>query len=244
MHTLIYTTDDSAFAARLAADTRRAGYTLNDSPPGKPDNQDAHVSALVAVVSPAALRDAAFMTKLDAGMDAGLHLLVVFEQPIDLPKAINHVETFDFSGGIDVGGLGARLEAIQTGAAGLALRTRTPAVRKANRQTAAILAVMVFGMFAAGIYGVGVMGLQAPRDEYDAVDTMEAMTIQAYTVPELEQYARMIPAAGSDADFAATLRSIPTAYRPFVAGTATAFSEGTPIIVPTAITVTPESDGS
>ncbi len=244
MHTLIYTADDRSLANRIAADARRAGLALTDlttTPPAAMPAKEMHNSALIAVLSPAALRDPSVERALNAAMDVGQHVVLAIAAAVELPKAINHLDALDFTKTTDADRLIARVKAIESGDAGLPLRTRTPSVKKSNRQTAAILAVLALGMFGAGIYGVGVMGLQAPRAEYDANDTAEAMTIQAYTVPELEQYARMIPQNDADAaNYASTLRAIPTAYRPLVAGTATAFAQGTPIIVPTQIIVTPD----
>ncbi|PJF25075.1 MAG: hypothetical protein CUN53_14625, partial [Phototrophicales bacterium] len=87
------------------------------------------------------------------------------------------------------------------------------------------------------------LGIQAPRREYDAVNTEVALTNAPIIAAELAEYARLLPRNGeAAAGFESTLRAVPTAYRAFVAGTATAVHQGTPLITPTPIPASTEEN--
>jgi len=82
--------------------------------------------------------------------------------------------------------------------------------------------VLVFAllMFLAALYGVGVLGLQYPREEYDQVETQAAATRDAF----IEQ---SLPRSTADAaGFAATAERAATALRPLLVATVTARAAG------------------
>lgn len=241
MHTLVYTAADRTMAQQIEAAVRQAGYALTDLTSAQAPATTGSKSALIALLSPAGLNDPMLVRTMDSAMDAGQHIIPVLVKPVaELPKSINHLSALDFSGGIDADALNQRVEQVESGAAGLPLRTRTPSVRKSNGRTALVLGAVAFFMFLVGLYAVGVLGIQAPVEEYNEIDTQVALTNAANIVPELEQYARFLPQSADDAaNYESTLRAVPTVYRPFMAGTATAVSQGTPVIVPTLVPIEP-----
>ena len=103
------------------------------------------------------------------------------------------------------------------------MRVLTPAVKRSNRSVGLIIALAVMIMFAAGLYGVGVMRLQAPIAEFNTEATFEAATVMKMIAPVMATYAEFLPKSTEDAaNYPATLAAVPTVYRPLVAATATA----------------------
>jgi hypothetical protein len=124
--------------------------------------------------------------------------------------------------------LRAPLDAALASDAPAPLKVLTPATRRANRNAGLIVGAVVLLMFLLGLYGIGVLGIQAPQDEYNAVDTEAALTRDVIVRPELEIYSRFLPRSTDDAmNYAATLQAVPTVYRPLMAVTATAYAQGT-----------------
>ncbi len=243
MHSLIYAPADAALANQIAAALRQARLDVTDltkAAAPKPDHPSQ--SALIAVIG-ANPADPALMNAIAAALDSGQHIIPVQLAGGALPKLIDHIVPVDFSETVDLAALQMRIDEVDSGAAGVPLRVRTPTVRRANRQAGWLLAVLALGMFAVGIYGVGVLGIQAPRREYDDVETEVALTTAPIIAAELAEYARLLPRdAESASGFESTLRAVPTAYRAFVAGTATAVHQGTPLITPTPILMTSEEN--
>jgi hypothetical protein len=103
------------------------------------------------------------------------------------------------------------------------MRVLTPTVRRSNRSVGIVLAVAVLVMFLAGLYGVGVLHIQAPINEFNSEATMEAATVMKMIAPLMATYAVGFPKSTEDAaNYPATLAAVPTVYRPLVAATATA----------------------
>jgi hypothetical protein len=243
MHTLIYAPADAPSANQIAAALRQARLDVTDlTTSAAPALNHPAQSALIAIIgtNPA---DPALMRAIAAALDRGQHIIPVQLAGGALPKLIDHIVPVDFSEAVDMAALRARIDEVVSGAAGVPMRVRTPTVKRANRQAGWFLAVLAIGMFAVGIYGVGVLGIQAPRREYDEVNTEVALTTAPLIAVELAEYARLLPRdAESAAGFESTLRAVPTAYRAFVAGTATAVYQGTPIITPTPIPASTEEN--
>lgn len=232
---LLYTQADSGLAARLDADLRREGY---DFAAGKP--------ILIPLLSPAALNDAALNAEIVAALDRGQYIIPVIAAPLEMPHLIDHLAVADFSGGYDLDALKALLDAAHAPDARLPMRVLTPSRRAANRTAGLVVVAIVLVMFVVGLYAVGVLGIQMPQEEYNAVDTEAAATINAIVGPELEQYARFLPRSTEEAaNYAATLRAVPTVYRPLMERTATAYAQGTFVPTPGApAEATPEvTDG-
>lgn len=244
MHTLIYGQEHAEIGRQIAAALRRAGYRVADlTTDGAPSLEQPARSALIVVFGDNP-NEKTLLAAAAAALDGGQHVIPVLVAAGALPKLIDHVAAVNFIEQHDHDGLRARLDEIASGAVGAPMRVLTPKVRRANRQAGWFLAVLAVGMFAVGIYGVGVLGIQAPREEYDALNTEVALTIQAVANPELEQYARLLPRdADSAANYESTLRAVPTAYRALVAGTATAVAAGTPLFVPTQMPSATEATG-
>jgi hypothetical protein len=227
----MYAPEDARFARQLRADLRQRGVEVRDLTQESADlAAPAAQRGLIVVLSPQTVENAALTNAMNTALDSGAHIVPVLTTALELPKLIDHIHPFDFSAGATVDQVQARLAEIATGEAGRALRVLTPTVRKSNRQTGLLLAVLVLGMFGVGLYGVGVLGIQAPRREFDAVETERALTREFFVIPELEQYALLLPrSTEAAANYEATVRTVPTVYRSFVAGTATAFAQGTPL---------------
>jgi len=197
---------DAALAARLEADLQASG-----APP-------VPAGLLVAVLSPAAISDPTVQAALEAALDAGRPILPVLAAPTPLPKLVDHLPSLDFSAGYNPAALRQAVEALAAPDAGLPLKVITPRVRRANRRIGYWLAALALFWFVTGLILVGVFGVQAPRREYDAVETEIVLTRDYY----LE---RNQPRTTEDAaNFPATLQAAPTAQRPFLVETATAIA--------------------
>ena len=161
-------------------------------------------------LSAAAAEDAGVLAELERALDAGRRILPLLPEGGRLPALIEHLEPLAPD---DSEGLAQRLAADE---GALPLRVHTPALRSANRRAALVVLVFVVLMFLAALYGVGVMGLQAPREEYDAVETQVVATRNAFIEEAL-------PRSTADAaDFAVTAEVAATALRPLLVATATA----------------------
>jgi hypothetical protein len=243
MHTLIYAPADAPSAEQIAAALRQARVDVIDlTESAAPALDHPAQSALIAVIG-AHPDDPALISAITAALDRGQHIIPVQLARAALPKLIDHIVPLDFSESVDLPALRARLDEVESGAAGIPMRVRTPTVKRANRRAGWFLAALAVGMFAVGIYGVGVLGIQAPRREYDQVNTEVALTTAPIIAAELAEYARLLPRDGASAvGFESTLRAVPTAYRAFLAGTATAVHQGTPLITPTPTSASTEAN--
>jgi hypothetical protein len=234
---LVHTSTDAAFASRLLNELNGAGYPAENLT-GNQLRED----VLIPVLSPAAVQDATVNTRLIQALDNGQYIVPVLASPVTLPKLIDHLDAIDYSSGIDLAPLRAKLDDIKAGNARLPLKVLTPTARKANRQVGLLVGLIALIMFAVGLYGVGVLGIQAPQEEYNAVETEAAATINAIVRPELEQYANFLPRSTEEAaNYQATLRAVPTVYRVFMGLTATSVAiDPAGATQAAAITPTPE----
>lgn len=212
---LLYTPTDAALAARLETDLRGAGYDFTD---GKP--------VLIPILSPAALNDATINAAINAALDRGEHITPVIAAPITFPRLIDHLAFADFTEEYALDALKTNIDAALSPEARLPLAVLTPSRQKANRSFGLIMVGIVLFMFVVGLYAVGVLKIQMPQEEYDAIDTEVALTIQPIVAPVLATYAQFLPRSTDEAaNYAATLRVVPTVYRPLMAATATAYAE-------------------
>jgi len=225
---LTYTSKDAALAERMLSDLRGAGYQVEDihTNPTAQTRQD----LLIAVLSPDANADTIVQQTIITALDNNQHVIPVFATPTDLPKLIDHLDTVDFSGTYNFDALRAKVEQMLSPDAPVPLRVLTPTVKRSNRRVGLLLGALVLMWFVLGIYGVGVLGIQAPQDEYDQLAT-EAVLTQAFLMnPELDRYAQFLPRdEAAEQNYPATLRAVPTVYRPYMAATATAVGLGTPL---------------
>lgn len=216
---VIYTADDRALAERVETDLKAAGYTVGEGIPARGD-------VIVIALSSAALADDVLQAKLVAALDLNLHVVPVMVEPVKLPKLIDHLDVVSFADGYDIGVLRKQIELAQSVDAPLPVRVLTPSVRRSNRTAGIVVAIAALVMFAAGLYAVGVMGIQAPIEEFNGEETMFSLTRDVLAAPELEIYAQFLPKTTEEAaNYVPTLLAVPTVYRPLVAMTATAVAQ-------------------
>ncbi len=213
---IINSSSDQATAARLAADFKGAGYEI-----GKGDL--AHGDLALLLLSQAALADPAVQERMIQALDLSLHIVPVMTQRVTLPKLIDHLDVVDFSDGYDFAVLRQQVDLELSPDAPLPMRTRTPKVKRSNRNFAIVIAVVAIFMFVSGLYAVAVLHDQAPIQEFNTMDTEAAMTRDIIVAPVLKIYAQFLPETTEDAtNYPATLMAIPTVYRPLMELTATA----------------------
>jgi hypothetical protein len=216
---ILNTASDANLAGRMAEDLRKAGYEVSLAGTTAPVRGD----AVIFVLSPAGQADSALQNALVAALDHSLHIVAVMAQPVAVPHFIDHLDVADFSGSYDFGTLKAQVDHEFGPDAPRPMRVLTPTVRKSNRSVGIVLAVAVLVMFLAGLYGVGVLHIQAPINEFNSEATMEAATVMKMIAPLMATYAVGFPKSTEDAaNYPATLAAVPTVYRPLVAATATA----------------------
>lgn len=209
---IIHTQADAALADRLQHDITAAGY---DEVAGR--------SVRLVIVSGRLLNDAQCMTAVDDVLDHGQHLVPVLAERIALPRLIDHLTAVDLSNDYAFAPVRLAIEAAMGGSDRLPLRVRTAAVRRSNARTGLIIALLALGMFAIGLYAVAIANVEAPLEEYNAIDTEVAATRDFLIAPTLDSYLRFLPGSAEEAAiYSATLQAIPTRIRPFVAATATA----------------------
>ncbi|MGQ9910202.1 MAG: hypothetical protein ACUVS2_15355 [Candidatus Flexifilum sp.] len=236
---LIIAETERALAEQAARDLRSAGHSVEMV--WEPERD----AIAIAVMSQAAFDDARTYEQVEAALDAGQHVVFVAREALKLPRTVDHLPVIDYTSGSGPQTLRETVTALSAEGARLPLKVRTASVRRANRQAGIIVGAIVLFMFAVGLYGVGVLGIQAPREEYNAVETEAALTRDFLAAPELAVYARFLPgnaATAAAVDYQPTLNAVPTVYRPLMALTATAYAGyGYQLVTPTPLpTTTPE----
>ncbi len=217
---IISTPESAALAERIATDLRAAGYAAE---PVTTVQTLERGGVTIVILTVDAEHDRNFNALLNAALDRGAHIVPVLAQKRELPDLIDHLYAVDLSDDYDFALVRQQVEAALSPDAGRPLKVRTASVRRSNRFFGLFLLSLALAMFVLGIYGVGVLGIQAPREEYDAVETEAAMTRDFLMAPELARYATLLPRNPQEAAvYAETLERVPTVYRPFMAATATA----------------------
>lgn len=220
-----------------AANTSRTQVLAQDlTASGKPAEVGAPQKGdiVVAILSPA--EHDAIPSGVVEALDLGLHIVVARTEPFDLPKLINHLAAVDLASADARQQLLEEIELLSSSDAPLALKVLTPNTRRSNRSTGIYVVAIVLFMFVVGLIGVGVFHWQAPQEEYAAIDTMAAQTRDFFVGPELLYFSTWLPRSTEDAaHYSATLSQLPTAYRPLMGLTVTAYAQGTPLptIAPT-----------
>jgi len=196
--TILYHQADAALASRLQNDLPR---DLNND------------SQIIAILSPQAVADSVIQNTINEALDQNKRIVPVLAQATALPKLIEHLEAVDFTKNYNLESLMAKLSAPT---ASLHMKVRTPAVNTSNRRAAYVIAAIVFVMFLGGIYLVGVMGIQAPTEEFNNVET-EIIQTRDYYVDSV------LPRSTEDAlNFQATVDAARPTLRPILIATATA----------------------
>jgi hypothetical protein len=245
---LVFAPSDAAFAERVQHDVR-SKRPLDVI--GAENIALAKGDVLLVVISADGAVDKNVEAAYIAALDKGLHIIPILSAPAKLPRMIDHLMPLDMTEGYVNGLIESELQQLESGVAPMPVKVLTPSMRKSNRTAGFIVAIAAVVMFFAGLYAVGVMGIQAPQDEYEDVQREAMGTRDALMAPELQRYALMLPRSTEDAlQYAATLQRVPTLYRPFMAQTATAVvtpDAADAVIdasVPSVITLTPVPTGS
>lgn len=219
MISLISVASDRALAEQLAAELRAAGHTVVDA------IQPGREPIVVALLSPDALRDRAFVAALDAANDFGQNMVTVLARPVELPKNFDHLKPLDFTSGASVADLLAQVSSLGSEAP-YAVRMQTGKVRAANRRALLFFGVLVIGLFVIGSIMIILFDIESPAAEYAAVDTQVALTRDAIIGPTMAYLSTVLPRSTEAAEaFPETLEPLPTVLRPLLALTATAISE-------------------
>lgn len=202
MLTISYAPGDAELAQRIQQDLQ-----------GKPST-----NLLIALISPESNADKDVQKAIEDACDASRHIIPVIAKLAPLPKLISHVQSVDFSSSYDQQALVERVTALSAPGVKPPLKVRTPKVIASNRGFAYGLAILAIVWFIVGIVLVGFGGIQAPREEYNNIDTQVAATIQ------LEVRQNLPKSTEEAAGFPLTVQAVPTSQRPLLIGTATAIA--------------------
>jgi hypothetical protein len=207
---ILHTPAQQSTAERLRADLQHAGYPVEATP------STDRTQAVVALLGGQSETDASFTQGLLRALDSSQHLLPVLIEDVPLPRVIEHLGALDFSEQYDAGAVVQWLSHATAPGARPPMRVLTPQRRARNRLIGAVLAGAVIFWFVTGLILVGVYHIQAPREEYNSIDTLVAVTVDA-------ALDRFRPNSTLDATgFPATVQAVPTAARPPLSQTATA----------------------
>jgi hypothetical protein len=207
---ILHTPASTATADRLRTDLQTAGYTVEST------QSTDRTQAVIALLDSQGETDSAFNQGLLRALDSSQHLLPVLVEDAPLPKIIEHLGALDFSDVYDAAAVQQWLSHATAPGARPPMRVLTPRLRSRNRLIGAVLVGAVIFWFVAGLILVGVYQIRAPREEYNSIDTLVAVTVDA-------ALDRFRPNSTLDATgFPATLQAVPTAARPPLSQTATA----------------------
>lgn len=218
---IIYPPETRATAEKLIADLAQSGLIVEPLASSQAQTAD---DVLIALITPAVQTEktgvvqSAIYTALDNSQQI-VPITLNGAQPL---KLIDHLSYVDFTNGDDPDGVRALIADVTAPGAKLPLKVLTPHTRQNNRRLGWIIAVPTIGMFLIGLYAVGVLGIQAPAEEYAEIDREVEATIAAEIAPPLATMRALLPTNPDEAwVYPATLLAQPTRYRPFIAGTAT-----------------------
>ncbi|MCE2489907.1 MAG: hypothetical protein J4G17_08015 [Anaerolineae bacterium] len=166
--------------------------------------------ATLVLLSAEAVDDGQLLSQLELALDEGRRLVPLLAEGVRLPTLIEHLEP---AAPDDLDELARRLVGQE---ASRPLRVHTRSLRASNRRAALVVLLLAGGMFLAALYGVGVLGMQYPHDDYDEVHERVVATRDAFIEQALPQ------GTAEAADFAVTAEAAATALRPLLIGTATA----------------------
>lgn len=207
--TLAHADADTALARRIAADLADVRLKQGDN-------------ILVAVISASAVADADVLRQIDSAVRQYQLVLPVLAGDALLPSQITQ-PPLDFRGSnYPIDELKRRV---------LGVSASSPTLRRRNRRAGLVAALAALVMFAVGLYGVGVLGIRAPQDEFDAVETQRVQQRNTLIAPTIEP---LIPVGQfAISQFDLTVTAVPTRLREFLIGTVTATSQGTFVPSPT-----------
>lgn len=212
---IAYASQDAELAQRLINDLKTKGHSISETP------QTGGEHILLALISPASNANESVQTNLTTALDSSQHIIPVMVQSAPLPKWIDHLKPLDFTAGYPLNTLIEQISLLSSSNAGLPLKVLTPAARSKNRNSGYWLFALALLWFILGVVLVGFFGIQAPREEYNTINTEVAATIIVIIQGNL-------PRSTEDAlNFPATVQAAPTAQRPLLVATATALATRT-----------------
>lgn len=211
--TVINSPEDAALAERIRADLRAADIPLHDNSPAGRD------ALLIAVLS--AVDDAHTQAAIIAALENQQHILpVMASAPARLPRLIDHLQPLDFSQSYDAGMLLARVRDLTRPDAPPPLAVLTPARQAANRRAGYLIAGIAALMFVIALLLIALADLEAPAEEYNAIETQIILTRNYFIDNDLPRTTEQA------ASFPATLDAAPTRSRDLLIATATAIAGG------------------
>lgn len=166
--------------------------------------------ATLVLLSSDSVEDKQVLEQLESALDSGRRIVALLAEGVSLPSLIEHLEP------VEPGDLDGLLQRLADPEASLPMRVHTRSLRASNRRAALVVLLLAVIMFVAALYGVGVLGLQYPHEEYDEVHERVVATRDAFIEEALPR--------GTDeaADFPVTVEAAATALRPLLIATATA----------------------
>lgn len=212
--TLLYTASDSDLAARIRDDLTNAGHTVRE-------NTGANESPLtVALLSPAALDDAAVKTGINEALDAMQHVLPVLAQSVQLPRVIDHMQPVDCSAGYDRDALLREVAYLTGPNAPRPMKVLTPAQRAANRRAGYYALGLILLIFTVSVVAIATGIVGVPEEEFAGVETQIYLT-RNFFIDEA------LPFTTQEAvNFVATVERAQPSVQPFLIETATGIAAG------------------
>jgi hypothetical protein len=202
--TLAYADADSVLAKRLADDLSAVRLKKDET-------------VLVALISPSAVNDADVLRQIDTANSQGQTIVPVFVQDAALPSEIAHLKTIDFRGGA------YPFESLKDRVMGL--NAAAPDLKKRNQRAGLVVALIALFIFGVGLYAVGVLGIHAPQEEFEEVETARMDQRNTLIAPTLEP---LIPVGQfAISQFEITVTHVPTRLRAYLIQTVTATAQGT-----------------
>lgn len=230
---LAYRPTDEALAKRILGDLKASGY---DAETLKASDKLQATDLLIPIFSAPETADSALQETLFNGLDLSLHIVPVLHGT-PIPSIIDHLDHVDFAKQYEFDELKTLIDAALDKNAPLPLKVLTPKTRRSNLMVGFWVALFCLTIFLISLYAVGVLKIQRPNDEYDAVETQFVQTRDAIMEPQLATLEALLPTNPEEAYvYPATLFSVPTRIRPFVEQTATMYGINSNIIP---ATVTP-----
>lgn len=210
MLTISYAPGDKALAERIGQDLQKQGQELNATLSKGAGN------LLILLVSPESNADRTVQNTLIQACDNSQHIIPVLAKTAPLPKFVDHLQAVDFSSSYNLNTLVEQIKVLSAPDIKPPLRVRTPKTIASNRGYGYALTILAIAWFIIGIVLVGFGGIQAPREEYNTIDTEVAATIAVAVHQNL-------PRTTEEAEnFPSTLQAVPSPQRPLLIASATA----------------------
>ncbi|MDE0328519.1 MAG: hypothetical protein OXI78_05460 [Anaerolineaceae bacterium] len=176
----------------------------------KKDMASVDSGATLVLLSTEAVDDPQVLEKLEQALDGGRRIVPLLAEDARLPALIEHLEP------VEPGDLDGLVQRLADPEASLPMRVHTRSLRASNRRAALVVLLLSAIMFVAALYGVGVLGIQYPHEEYDEVHERVVATRDAFIEQALPR------GTGEAEQFAVTAEAAATALRPLLIATATA----------------------